>query len=94
MKKLKKLKLNSLALKSLTDIEMNELKGGYSICGCGCHYSSSGGSASAVNMCTNGSYGKTSYGGYNDWISSDVKWRYVSPGVIEIISASAMGRYK
>lgn len=64
MKKLKKLKLNALAEKNLSDIEMNTVKGG-GCCNCGCAYENHGGSSVVGNGSANRSHGytQTEHGG-------------------------------
>jgi len=49
----KNLKLNALAAKTLSDTEMNEVKGGGRYCSCGCQYASSGGSSISANCDAN-----------------------------------------
>lgn len=60
---MKKLKLNSLASKSLSETQMNEVKGGRA-CGCGCAYANSGGSSIDANCSAN--YSGGAHGLYSD----------------------------
>lgn len=53
MKKIKKLKLNTLSENLLTQKQMNELKGGDWICTCSCLYENQGGSSSGDNSYAN-----------------------------------------
>jgi natural product precursor len=62
MKKLEKLKLNQLSKAEMEKREMNHLKGG-DCCGCGCHYTGSGGSSAYHNLNANQANGYHSYGG-------------------------------
>jgi natural product precursor len=51
------LKLNAMAAKNLSKVEMNQLQGGRA-CGCGCNYANSGGSSTSANCNANYSGGK------------------------------------
>lgn len=51
--KLKKIKLNFLSDVDLQDREMNTLKGGDRVCGCGCPYENNGGSTTFYNGTAN-----------------------------------------
>jgi natural product precursor len=49
----KKLKLNALAAKALSETELNEVRGGGRSCSCGCQYASAGGSSISANCDAN-----------------------------------------
>lgn len=53
MKHLSRLKLNALAESRLAEREMNALRGGECICGCGCLYADSGGADIMTNYTSN-----------------------------------------
>jgi natural product precursor len=69
MKKLKKLKLNTLSEMNLMEREMNRLKGG-TVCSCSCYYEYSGGSSASSNGNANHTSGNgyTSIDGCNQYI--------------------------
>lgn len=69
---MKNLKLNSLASKSLSETQMNEIKGGDCSCGCGCLYANSGGSSTNSNANANRSGGYFSE--YNKLAYCDGRW--------------------
>ena len=50
---MKNLKLNALASKNLSKVEMNQLTGGHGCCSCACAYASSGGSSTNANGSAN-----------------------------------------
>jgi natural product precursor len=81
MKKLKKLKLNSLAQGVLNEQEMNVLRGGAS-CSCCCGYANYGGSSTSSNSSANSSSGYTSsYGcGGSDGDYTEDRVRLMSTG--------------
>ena len=64
MKKISKLKLNQLSKNDMEKREMNNLRGREGpCCGCGCHYSGSGGSSAYDNLNENYINGQHSPGG-------------------------------
>jgi natural product precursor len=58
---MKNLKLNVLASQKLSEVEMNQVKGGTSTtticCGCSCYYANSGGSSTNANGSANSKSG-------------------------------------
>ena len=60
---MKKIKLNALAAQTLSQIEMNAVKGGTVDCGCSCYYANSGGSSTMDNGYANKATGKFSLKG-------------------------------
>jgi natural product precursor len=77
------LKLNALAAKSLSEVEMNQVKGGRSVtvlvryCGCACAYVNQG---SSTNANCNANYG----GGARGLNSPDNDFQCVKEGYITI----------
>lgn len=61
---MKKIKLNVLANRNLSDVEMNQVRGGGPLwcCECGCRYANSGGSSIDSNASANYDGGKSSGG--------------------------------
>ena len=57
---MKKIKLNALAAQTLSQIEMNAVKGGDKSCGCACAYAGSGGSSVDDNCNANFAKGLSS----------------------------------
>jgi natural product precursor len=49
----KNFKLNALAAKTLSETEMNKVRGGGRSCSCGCQYANSGGSSTSNNCSAN-----------------------------------------
>ncbi len=62
---MKKLKLNALAKKNLSELEMNQVRGG-DCCGCSCYYADNGGSSIDANGSANNKAGLHSPKGKND----------------------------
>ena len=62
---MKKLKLNALGKKNLTELEMNQVRGG-GACGCSCYYADNGGSSSGDNGSANSHAGIFSPKGKNE----------------------------
>ena len=62
---MKKIKLNVLAEKNLSELEMNQVRGGGG-CGCSCYYADNGGSSSGDNGSANNKAGLSSPKGKNE----------------------------
>ena len=69
---MKKIKLNALAAQTLSQIEMNAVKGGTATCGCSCYYANSGGSSTMDNGYANRATGLKSPKGEKVWFLADV----------------------
>lgn len=74
---MKNLKLNALSANSLTEREMNQMKGGKS-CSCGCQHAGSGGSSIEANRDANYAGGIHTSHEIKSYIfdrtAEDVKW--------------------